>query len=481
MKLNLTNPSDGEKEQKERVKKAKAKKKKAVYIPTWEEVWIKGYGKKKGIFDTKISELDRKRLEEVKTAVEIGEIGTGVENLKKFSKSHALSLYKQLIEIRKEKIIAKMIAEKPSNYHLITNITDFSNMCKLLSEETIIGLDTETTGLEHTDHIVGLSMTLPKADYHCYIPVRHITGEVQLNPDFVFLKLKQYLENINIGKVLHNAKFDFHMFYKEGIYVNGLVMDTLIAMKVLNENEQSYALKNLATKYGKYFGFEDKSMTYEELFGKGGFEATPFDIATVYACKDTHLTYKLYLWITEQFKRLPKLGKIYYKLENPSIYVSFNMETNGMKMDFSFAKRYEKKLTAELEEMDVKMRQVFGDINLNSPKQLATFLYDEKGLPDITKKRSVDADTINKLAEKSEEVKILLDYRNKTKLLGTYIKPLPTKVWEEDKRLHGTFSSMGTHTGRYSSSLPNMQNLPPDARPMFVAPEGKVIIGKDLS
>ncbi|OAA90886.1 DNA polymerase [Clostridium ljungdahlii] len=351
-----------------------------------------------------------------------------------------------------------------------------------MKKEKIIGLDTETTGLDYDkDHIVGISMTLPKADYHCYIPVGHVTGEKQLSPEYVFSSLNKYLENEKLGKVLHNAKFDFHMFYKEGIYVKGLIMDTIIAMKILNENELTYALKNLATKYGKYFGFEDKSMTYEELFGKGGFERTPFDIATVYACKDTHLCYRFYKWIDTQFDRLPKIKKIYYEIENPLLIVSFDMEKNGFEMNLDFAQKYKRNLTVEIIQLEKKLYKIFGEINLNSPTQLGKVIYDQMKLPDISKTRSVDAETIKKLADHSSDIKALLDYRNKKKLLGTYIEPLPQKIWKRDNRLHGNFNQNGTKTGRYSSNDPNLQNIPPEARPMFVAPKGKVIIGKDLS
>ncbi|MFT8313286.1 MAG: DNA polymerase [Clostridium sp.] len=471
-------------EKQQRIKEAKAKKAKAKEEPTWDEVWVTGYGKKKGIFQTKISDLDKQRLLEVKQAIEDGELGTHVESMKKFSKSHALNLYKILMESRKEKIIAKMIAEKPDNYKLITNIFDLKKLAQDLKKEEETGLDTETNGLDYDkNHIVGISITLPKADYHVYIPIRHEQewSEIQLPPKMVFSALKEYLEDSSIGKVLHNAKFDFHMFYREGIYVKGLLMDTLIAMKVLNENEPTYALKNLATKYGKYFGFEDKSSTYEELFGKGGFENTPFDIGTVYACKDTHLCYKFYKWIKTQFERLPKLGKIYFEIELPNTITAFDMEKNGMLVDLSFAQKYTVKLSAEVREMEAKLHEIFGGININSNDQLGKALYDDWGLEDVSKKRSVDADTIKFLAQSNENLQLLLDYRGKNKLLTTYFEALPQKVWQRDSRLHGSFNQTGTKTGRYSSNNPNLQNIPPEARPMVVAPKGKVILGKDLS
>lgn len=483
----LNKEAEKELKKQERVKAVKEKKKKARYIPTWDEVWFAEKGvngaTKNGILKSKITDLDKSRLIDVKRAIENGEIGIMVENLSKFSKAHALNVYKQLFEQRREKIIADMIAHAPLNYHLITDRKEFLHMINLLGAESIIGLDTETNGLDYDkNHIVGISITLPVADYHCYIPVRHENeGIEQLAPEYVFNSLKPYLENEGLKKVLHNAKFDMHMFWREGIYLFGVVMDTIIAMKVLNENEPSYALKNLATKYGKHFGFEDKSMTYVELFGKGGFERTPLDIGTVYACKDTHLCYEFYLWIMKQFDRLPKLKKIFFEIEAPLLYVSFDMERAGFEVDLTFAEQYTQELSKEVDQLSEQLKFIFGDINMNSQQQLAEVIYDKMGLDDVSKKRSVDADTIKLLADEDDRLKVLLGYREKYKLLHTYFEALPNKVWGRDNRLHGSFNQNGTKTGRYSSNDPNLQNIPPTARPMFIAPAGKVIIGKDLS
>lgn len=472
----------------ERVTVAKAKKKAAIYQPTWEEIWYTGFGKKKGIFQTKLSDLDKKRLEDVKSAIDCGELGMNCETMKKFSKAHALNLNKILMDSRKDDIILKMIANTPNNYKLITNVFDLMKLKADLKNETETGLDTETNGLDYDiHHIVGLSITLPNADYHVYIPVRHENkqpnGEdlIQLPPKTVFEALREYLEDETIGKVLHNAKFDFHMFWREKIYVKGLLMDTMIAMKILNENEISYALKNLVTKYGRYFGFEDKSSTYEELFGKCGFENTPLDIGLVYACKDTHVCYQFYKWICTQFDRLPKLKHIYFDIELPNTITAYDMEKNGLLVDLVFNEEYTKTLKVKVEGLGVQLAELFGDININSNDQLGKVLYDDWKLEDISKKRSVDADTIKFLAQDNKNLKLLLEYRELNKLLTTYFETLPQKVWTRDGRLHGSFNQVGTSTGRYSANNPNMQNIPPEARPMFVAPKGKVIIGKDLS
>lgn len=493
LKLNLN--LDPTKEQQAEVRVREAKKKKALskYEPTWEEVWVTGYkthtgGIKKGIFKTKLTLSDWDRLKAVKEAIEQGELTTGVESLSKFTKTKALGLWAVLKELRRESTIEKMVDEKPENYILVNTDRVLMDMLYLLRKESLIALDTETTGVEvfGKDYIVGLSMTLPKADKHYYIPVRHNVEDAQLDAKHVFEALKPFLEDAEVKKVLHNAKFDFHMLRKEGIEVAGLFMDTLTAMHLLNENEPSFALKNLATKYGKYFGFEDKSMTYEELFGKGGFENTPLDIGTVYACKDTHLTYKLSIWILKQFERIPQLKELYFSIELPITDVCVSMEKEGFLIDLAFAEQYKQELAQELAELNAKIKEGFGDININSNQQLAKVIYGEWGVKDDYR-GSVNAKTLKKIVTywgrtipQVNYIKDLLKYRELNKLLTTYIEPLPTKI-SSDGRLHGSFNQSATVTGRFASSNPNLQNLPYNARKMFVAPKGKIIIGIDFS
>lgn len=510
LQINLNLRSTKEVRAEVRVKEAKKKKELAKYEPTWQEVWVTGYtthtgSNKKGILQTKLTQLDKERLLQVKGAIESGELPTGVESLSKLTKTRALALYKDLKEIRRETIIKKMVEEKPENYHLITDEFEFQKMLCLMADEELIAVDTETTGVEvfGKDYVVGISFTLPKADYHCYIPVRHVQEitfiddagekevrlipiEEQLPAEMVFKKLKPHLENKVLKKVLHNSKFDIHMLRKEGIEFKGLFMDTMVAMHLLNENEPSFALKNLATKYGKYFGFVDKSMTYEELFGKGGFEKNPLDIGTVYACKDTHLTYKLYCWIMEQFERLPQLKELYFNIELPITEVCISMEKEGFAIDLDFAEQYKEQLTHEVAELDKRIKEGFGDININSNQQLQKVIYEDWGVKDEFK-GSVDAKTLKKIVATNKDIpqvqyiNDLLKYRELNKLLTTYIEPLPQKISHLDGRLHGSFNQSATVTGRFASNNPNLQNLPYDARKMFVAPEGKLIIGIDFS
>ena len=484
MELKINLQQDKQKE--DRVKAAKAKKKEAGYCPTIEEVFITGWTnargtKKVAIKDRKNSDADKEKIKAVYDALKNSVLGLDGINTKDISKTTVINvLYPRLVAIKKEEMIRHLVENAPTNYHNVTDMAELSYMVNCLVNEEVIAVDTETTGVTHDDVIVGYSITCPKADQHFYVPFRHQTGERMLPEDICMNAIKPFLEDNRVLKVLHNVKFDHEKFLYDEYSINMVnFVDTMILMYVLNENEESYALKKLATKYGKHFGFNDKSDTYEELFGKGGFENTPLNVAYIYACKDTHLTWSLYQWQLEHLKKQPKLWHIAFDIEMPLIPVLLKMHYRGFNLDMEYAEKYLLELQEQISKMEEELAEYFPDINLNSNQQLAEYLYGTLKLPD-NHNGSVDKDALKELADEYEGVKILLEYRKLTKLKSTYIEPLPQKVWD-DGYLHGEINQMGTKTGRLASENPNLQNIPPAARKIFVAPEGKLYMSCDFS
>lgn len=484
MELKINLQQDKQKE--DRVKAAKAKKKEAGYCPTIEEVFITGWTnargtKKVAIKDRKNSDADKEKIKAVYDALKNSVLGLDGINTKDISKTTVINvLYPRLVAIKKEEMIRHLVENAPTNYHNVTDMAELSYMINCMATEEVIAVDTETTGVTHDDVIVGYSITCPKADQHFYIPFRHQTGERMLPEDICMNAVKPFLEDNRVLKVLHNVKFDHEKFLYDEYSINMVnFVDTMILMYVLNENEESYALKKLATKYGKHFGFNDKSDTYEELFGKGGFENTPLNVAYIYACKDTHLTWSLYQWQLEHLKKQPKLWHIAFDIEMPLIPVLLKMHYRGFNLDMEYAEKYLLELQEQINKMEEELAEYFPDINLNSNQQLAEYLYGTLKLPD-NHNGSVDKDALKELADEYEGVKILLEYRKLTKLKSTYIEPLPQKVWD-DGCLHGEINQMGTKTGRLASENPNLQNIPPAARKIFVAPEGKLYMSCDFS
>ena len=484
MELKINLQQDKQKE--DRVKAAKAKKKEAGYCPTIEEVFITGWTnargtKKVAIKDRKNSDADKEKIKAVYDALKNSVLGLDGINTKDISKTTVINvLYPRLVAIKKEEMIRHLVENAPTNYHNVTTIADLLNMAGVIAGEKAIAVDTETTGVTHDDVIVGYSVTCPIADMHFYVPFRHQTGEQMIDEYDAMTAIKPFLEDSRILKVLHNVKFDHEKFLFDKYSINMVnYVDTMILMYVLNENEESYALKKLATKYGKHFGFPDPSDTYEELFGKGGFENTPLNVAYIYACKDTHLTWSLYQWQLENLKKQPKLWHVAFDIEMPLIPVLLKMHYRGFNLDMEYAEKYLLELQEQISKMEEELAEYFPDINLNSNQQLAEYLYGTLKLPD-NHNGSVDKDALKELADEYEGVKILLEYRKLTKLKSTYIEPLPQKVWD-DGCLHGEINQMGTKTGRLASENPNLQNIPPEARKIFVAPEGKLYMSCDFS
>lgn len=430
------------------------------------------------ILSQKNSPADLSKLQAVRAAMSAGKIGReATTKPKRFSKAEALRLYAKLSLMQREEKIEEVAANVPENYVLVTSKQQLQQIVELaLTTETIIAVDTETTGLDvYIDVIVGVSLTLPKNDIHYYIPIKPTKDERALAPEDAFPLLKVIMES-TLEKVLHNAIYDMNMFARHEIDLKNIVWDTMTAMHLLNENEPSYQLKKLATKY-----LAEPSDTFEELFGKDAqFADVPLDVALAYAAKDTHLTWKLYEFQLRHLSNLPTILEYFREVEMPLIYAVYDMERTGFEIDMQYAKRYGKEMKAEIDVLERSLTEKFGGININSTQQLKPALEDKLGI-DL---ENLDAKkTLKPLAKQFDIVAELLHYRELNKLYSTYISVLPEKVHPVTGRVHARFNPNGARTGRFSSggNGVNLQNQPYAARKLFVAPEGYAIVGGDFS
>ncbi len=183
--------------------------------------------------------------------------------------------------------------------------------------------------------------------------------------------------------------------------------------------------------------------------------------------------------------------KILDELEIPLMPILAQMESVGFKINsegmLDFAQALEE-LAKELQER-IYM-QALGEFNINSPKQLGEVLYVKLGLPHKAKKNkngfSTDAETLEELRQYSPIIDDILEYRQVTKLRGTYAAQLP-KVADSDNRIHTEFKQTLTATGRLSSADPNLQNIPirtkmgREMRRYFISREGYSLIDADYS
>lgn len=458
----------------------KAVERKMLHKETFEEAWER-------IMSMKNSEADTRRLYEVKRAMESGEIERESESTtKRFSKAEALRMWKVLDEQKAQERLRKMVEETPDNYWLITDPILLTRFLRLLDEEDEIVFDVETTGTDvYTDYIVGHVLTAVKADIHVYIPTRHDDPRFQLANDYVNRRLQPYYENETLGKIAHNASFDIAMLDNEGITLKGLSWDTQEAMRLMNENEERFALKPLVSKY-----LHLPSQTYGELFGNKSFAEVPLDQALAYAAKDGDVTLKLRNFQRYHMSKMPKMLEYYETVEVPIIPLTVDMMKEGYIIDIEHARKYGDELRKESEELGKEVFGVLGDINLNSPVQLKAAIEEHIGreIENTNAKQ-----TLKPLSKEFPVIKRLLRYREVNKLLSTYIDVLPTLIKERTGRVHAGMYPNGTVTGRYSSGsdksdgvvskdgLINIQNQPKEAREMFISPEGYYIVNADFS
>ena len=177
-------------------------------------------------------------------------------------------------------------------------------------------------------------------------------------------------------------------------------------------------------------------------------------------------------------------------LELPLVPILADMESTGFKIDHKGMLEYADALATLADGLKQSIyMQAGGEFNINSPKQLGEVLFVRLGLPCFKKTKSgfsTDAETLEELRSHSPIIDDILEYRQVTKLIGTYAAALP-EVADESDRIHTEFKQALTATGRLSSADPNLQNIPirtkmgRQMRRYFIAREGYSLVDADYS
>lgn len=413
-----------------------------------------------------------------------------------------------------KEIVESKLGKYKNNYRIVNTKEELNAYIDKIIAFGFCGFDTETTGLNcFKDKLVGASFYFPN-EKAIYIPLRHIsyiTGEPSKgNMDIEeFKECLKRLENSNVKIVYQNGKFDYKMVFKDLGIKLPIYYDTLLASRALNQNEDS----DLKFRYAKYVEESDEFARYSDLFKGIPFQYIPINIAYIYGAKDPEMTYKLYEWQMKQLEKQPRVKWMLFNIEFPCIWATIELELNGVLIDMEYANKLhikyqnllneaEQRTYNEIDKIKLEIEsykrthpnhKLSNPINLSSPPQLAILFYDIMKLPVVVKKepRGTGEEILDKWNNSKDAncnkfkpfFKALLDYRANKKLMTTYIDALPAQT-ESDGRIHCSFNQYGTDTGRYSSSEPNLQNIPShnkDIRPMFTTPEGCCLIGSDFS
>ncbi len=353
--------------------------------------------------------------------------------------------------------------QEAHHYHLVDTAEKFAEFAEKLSQQREFAFDTETTGLDAAQaDIVGLSFSW-KAGEAYYLPVRAMMG-LTLPLSVVVSRLKPIFEDASVAKIGQNAKYDMLVLRQLGILVAGLRFDTLLASYLLDPIRLSHSLDVLAQDL-----LGHTMIPITDLIGKGKDQRTMDQVDTAHVCEyaaeDADYTWRLKELLEPRMVGSP-VEKLFRDTEMPLVEVLVEMEHNGIALDSRLLKKLGGTLEDRLIALTKEVHQAAGrSFNLDSPKQLAEVLFDEQGFQVVRKTktgRSTDAETLEALAEQTDHPipRLLLEYRELSKLKNTYVDTLPKMVSPRTGRLHASFNQTGAVTGRLSSSDPNLQNIP---------------------
>ncbi len=209
-------------------------------------------------------------------------------------------------------------------------------------------------------------------------------------------------------------------------------------------------------------------------------------------CRQLDALRQLYELLSPRLDELD-LRRLYQEIELPLTPVLVDMEREGIKIDRETLQKMSSAMEKRLSNLKDEIYQAAGmEFNINSTKQLGEVLFEKLNLPTVKKTRktggySTDQSVLEQLAENYELPKLILDYRQITKLKSTYVDALPALIHPKTGRVHTFFNQTGTATGRLSSSDPNLQNIPIRTelgrliRAAFVPDKGNFLISADYS
>ncbi|OJX48053.1 DNA polymerase I [Devosia sp. 66-22] len=410
-------------------------------------------------------------------------------------------------EGRAENAAVKFAAERlqkmraiPIDREAYTTIVDRATLeewIRQIRAQGYVAIDAESTGLDNqTADLVGLSFALAPGRA-AYLPLNHVTGngmfgskvEGQLDERDALALLKPLLEDRSILKIAHNVKYDLGLLLRYGIDLKPFD-DTLLMSYVL-DGVQYNTLSELSAHWLNHTGIEIK-----ELIGTGKNQKTFAEVdipaAARYAAEDTDLTLRIWNLLKPRLVAESQ-SALYETEERPLAPVLARMEGRGIGVDRAILSRLTGDFTQRAAALEATAYELAGqNFNLGSPKQLGEILFDKMQLPGGTRTKtgawSTGADVLEGLADQGVPLaRTIVDWRQLTKLIGTYTDALPGYINQRTSRVHTTYSQHSVLTGRLSSNEPNLQNIPvrtEDGRKIrtaFVAPAGRILISADYS
>jgi DNA polymerase I len=379
---------------------------------------------------------------------------------------------KRLMELVRHFEFRSMLAEvsggakedkETRNYHVVTTEKALADLIAKLKKATAISVDTETTSADpFRAHLVGMSFSVKSKEAY-YVPVSSKNHE---GPGLAWNKVKEkiapILENKNIKKYGQNIKYDFTIFARHDVTLEGIAFDTMVASYLVNPVKLNHNLDDISLEY-----LGVKKVALKDLIGTGkkriAIDQVPLEKMAEYAAEDADVVWRLVEPLTKLLKT-HQLVELFNELEMPLVLTLAKIESNGVAIDREFLAELSESFSDTLEKLTAKIYKEAGEeFNINSTKQLSDILFNKLKLPVIKRTKtgySTDAGVLERLAQSYDLPKVLLEYREKSKLKSTYVDALPDLIQPGTRLVHTSYNQTVTSTGRLSSSEPNLQNIP---------------------
>lgn len=378
------------------------------------------------------------------------------------------------------------------NYECIFTLDELNTWIKRLEAAEYFAFDTETTSLNYMEaKLVGVSFACTPG-HAAYVPFGHdyLGAPAQLTQEQVLAALKPLLENPRYKKLGQHIKYDIHVLASAGINLQGIEFDTMLEGFVVNSTTRQ-DMDSLAELYLKH-----KTIAFSDIAGKGAkaltFNQIAIEKAAPYAAEDADITLRLHQRLFPQIQQDAGLLNVYTQIEMPLLPVLQSIERTGALIDSKLLEQQSLELAVQLDQLQKEAFELAGEeFNLGSPKQLGEILFTKLKIPAAKKtatgQASTAEDVLQDLALDYPLPKLLLEHRSLAKLKSTYTDKLPHMVNLATGRVHTSYHQAGAATGRFSSTEPNLQNIPIKTaegrriRQAFIAPPGFKIVAADYS
>jgi DNA polymerase-1 len=392
-----------------------------------------------------------------------------------FTELEFTSLLKELLPV---------VEVSETHYTEASSAADVERVVRSLSDERALAVALEhvasSTGVEEESEeepqpeeqlsLIGGALNAPPPEKPKRIAISAEAGSavvVKLDSGEAASRLRAVLVDAAVPKAIHDYKSALHALAPIGISIAGMQHDSMLYSYLLDPTYSSHILQEVALRR---FNLKLSGVLAESA----------------------DITGRLSVALLDEVEQ-QGLAKVYHEIDMPLVPVLMRMEAAGVKIDTAALAKMSVELEREIGTKEKEIHEVAGmEFNVGSPKQLGDVLFNRMNLPKPVKYGkgrmiSTAVDVLEELAENYPVARMVLDYRQLTKLKSTYVDALPVLINASTGRLHTTFGQTGTATGRLSSANPNLQNIPirtelgRGIRAAFIAEPGHVLLTADYS